>query len=426
MIWAVWIASLVLAVVLVLATYVQMLYLESLRLRTRDLPALHFFKSHLEERLGFKTEDGALRFSLVKHTALPFLGMAALASGALNGPVTAASLGEAVIFGWLLMVLSSYIIPQVLYRRAEGKWLLPLLPVCSFLAILAAPVAGLLNFLHSLLDIANAPSEPEEPATPAENIEALITAGTEEGLIEEEDRKLIQSVVEFGDTIAREVMTPRPNIVAIEADSTLEQLRQLVINEQYSRIPVYEGTIDSVIGFVHVRDMFELDENERTTKTVRQLMRPIRFVPETKPVNDLMREMQAEGAHMVIVVDEYGNTAGLVSMEDLVEVILGEIRDEHEPSSDVVEDGNGGYVVSGNFDLTRVADLFGVGPEEEADSTTIGGMVTEWLGRVPSPGEAVERDGLRVEILASDEMRVEQVRISKATPAPVPDTGSDV
>jgi putative hemolysin len=323
------------------------------------------------------------------------------------------------------MMLAGYVIPQVLYRRTEGKWLVPLLPACVFLAILAAPVAGLLNFLHSLLEITNQPGEPEEPATPAENIEALITAGTEEGLIEEEDRKLIQSVVEFGDTVVREVMTPRPNIVAIEAEQTLEQLRQLVINEQYSRIPVYEGTIDEVVGFVHVRDMFELDEDARATRTVRQLMRPMRFVPETKPVNDLMREMQAEGAHMVIVVDEYGNTAGLVTMEDLVEVILGEIRDEHEPGTDVTEDGKGGYVVSGNFDLSRVADLFGVGPEEEADSTTIGGMVTEWLGRVPSPGEVVERDGLRVEILASDEMRVEQVKISKATPAPVPDTGSD-
>jgi putative hemolysin len=425
MIWVAWSASFILAVVLVLSTYVQMMYLESLRLRTRDLPALQFFKSDIEARLGFKVEDGALRFSLVKHTALPLLGMSALADGVLYAPLNVASLAEALVFGWLLMMLSSYVIPQILYRRAKGEWLLPLLPVCIFLAMVAAPVAGLLNFLHSLMDIANAPSEPAEEATAAENIEALITAGTEEGLIEEEDRKLIQSVVEFGDTVAREVMTPRPNIVAIDAVSSLEELRQLVINEQYSRIPVYEGTIDTVIGFVHVRDMFELEEDDRATKTVRQLMRSIRFVPETKPVNDLMREMQAEGAHMVIVVDEYGNTAGLVTMEDLVEVILGEIRDEHEPTTDVTEDGKGGYVVSGNFDLARVADLFGVGPEEDADSTTIGGMVTEWLGRVPSPGEVVERDGLKVEILASDEMRIEQVRVSKTTPAPVPDTGSD-
>ena len=188
---------------------------------------------------------------------------------------------------------------------------------------------------------------------------------------------------------------------------------------------MHQATIDDVIGFVHVRDMFEVAESSRATRKVRELMRPIRFVPETKPASDLMREMQAEGAHMVMVIDEYGNTAGLVTMEDLVEVILGEIRDEHEPQSDVTEDGNGGFVVSGNFDLGRVSDLVGVGIEEEADSTTIGGMVTEWLGRVPSPGEFVERDGLRVEVLASDEMRVEQVRLSKATPAAVPDTGAD-
>ena len=119
--------------------------------------------------------------------------------------------------------------------------------------------------------------------------------------------------------------------------------------------PVYEQNIDQVIGFVHVRDMFELEEEEREHRTVRELVRPIRFVPETKPVSDLMRQMQQENTHMVIVVDEYGNTAGLATMEDLLEVIIGEIRDEHEPDSDVTEDGQGGFIVSGNFDLDRVA-----------------------------------------------------------------------
>ena len=132
--------------------------------------------------------------------------------------------------------------------------------------------------------------------------------------------------------------------------------------------------------------MFEVPESNRPTRTVRELMRPIRFVPETKPVNDLMREMQQEGAHMVIVVDEYGNTAGLATMEDLVEVILGEIRDEHEPGSDVTEDGQGGYIVSGNFDIARAADVLDFKPDEDIESTTIGGLVTEWLGRVPQAG----------------------------------------
>ena len=425
MIWIVIAAGVLLAALLVLTTVVQTLYLESLRLRTRDLPALQFFKTELEERLGFETEDGALRFSLVKHTALPLLGIAVLGGAAISDPLSPTVVLEAVVFTWLAMMASSYILPQILYRRTEGKWLIPLLPLCKVLAALAAPVAVLLKFLQSLLEITSAaPGEPDEPSTPAENIEALITAGTEEGLIEEEDRKLIQSVVEFGDTVVREVMTPRPNIVSIEAGATLEELRQLVINEQYSRIPVYEGTIDTVVGFVHVRDMFELEEEERASRKVRELMRPIRFVPETKPVKDLMRDMQAEGAHMVIVIDEYGNTAGLASMEDLVEVILGEIRDEHEPDSDVAEDGNGGFMVSGNFDLARLPDLLGVEPLEDVDSTTVGGMVTEWLGHVPAPGESVKRDGLCVEVLASDEMRVEKVRLSKAVPAQVADSES--
>ena len=195
------------------------------------------------------------------------------------------------------------------------------------------------------------------PPRNTENIEALITAGTEEGIIEEEDRRLIQSVVAFGSKTVREVMTPRPGIVAISAAATLDDLRQLVIHEQYSRIPVYEETIDQILGFVHVRDMFELDHTERAHRNVRDLVRPIRFVPETKPVNDLLREMQQDGNHIAIVIDEYGNTAGLVTMEDMVEEIVGEIRDEHEPGLDVERDNDGGYIVSGSFDVDHLHDL---------------------------------------------------------------------
>jgi putative hemolysin len=213
-------------------------------------------------------------------------------------------------------------------------------------------------------------------------------------------------------------------MVTMQADQTLEALHELVVNEQYSRIPVWQSSIDDIVGFVHVRDMFEVAESSRKTRKVRELMRPVRFVPETKPVDDLMREMQQEGAHIVIVVDEYGNTAGLASMEDLVEVILGEIRDEHEPGSDVTDDGNGGYIVSGSFDLSRISDLLEFRPEDDVSSTTIGGLVMEWLGRVPKPGEFIERNGLRAEVLASDGMRVEQVRLSPvhANSEPVTET----
>jgi len=384
------------------------LYLESLRLRTRDLPSIKFFKEVLEDRIGVKTEDGADTFSLIKHAILIILGIAYYIWFGEN-------FGEALAAALLTMIAVCFAFPQLLYRRTSARWLLPVVPVLRLLAWIARPFVAALKFFQSVVDLTDDTAATAEEPTPAENIEALISAGTEEGLIAEDDRQLIQSVVEFGDTVVREVMTPRPNIIAISADATLEQLRQLVITEQFSRIPIYEQTIDRVIGFVHVRDMFELEEEEREKRAVRELLRPIRVVPETKPVRELMRQMQQENSHMVIVVDEYGNTAGLATMEDLLEVIIGEIRDEHEPESDVTEDGAGGFIVSGNFDVDRVADLIqAFHREEDIESTTVGGLVSEWLGHVPKAGESVSRDGIRIEVLSSDELRVTQVRISKS------------
>jgi len=286
--------------------------------------------------------------------------------------------------------------------------------VLRICAALVRPLTAILGFFQSLIELAEAEPVHEEAPSPNGDIEALISAGEEEGIIEKEDRKLIESVVAFGDKTVREVMTPRPKMVAIEANRSLEDLRELVVREQYSRIPVYEDTIDHIIGFVHVRDMFELDPSDRRGRLVRELARPIRFVPETKPVNDLLREMQADSTHMAIVIDEYGNTAGLVTMEDMVEEIVGEIHDEHEPERDVQKEGEGSFVVSGSLDLDRLEELLDFRPSEETESTTIGGLVSEWLGRVPHVGETVEREGIRIEVLAGDELKVEQVRVSKA------------
>jgi CBS domain containing-hemolysin-like protein len=389
-----------------LVTLVQILYLEGMRLRSRELPSLKFFKERVQERIGLDAEDGAGSFSLLKHSLLIVLALLYFS--------WMANLWEAALAAWLTMLVVCFALPQLLYRRTSGRWLAAMVPVVRPLGMLARPFIALLTFFERLIELTEDAAREEDPPTPAENVDALISAGTEEGLIGEGDRELIQSVVEFGDKVVREVMTARPNIVAIQAEATLEELRRLVIHEQFSRIPVFEETIDQVIGFVHVRDMFETDEEEREDRKVRELVRKLLFVPETKPVHDLMRQMQQENTHMVIVVDEYGNTAGLATMEDLLEVIIGEIRDEHEPASDVIEDGKGGFIVSGNFDLDRVNDLLETfHREEEIESTTVAGLISEWLGRVPKAGETVERDGLRVEVLASDDLRVEQVKLSR-------------
>jgi CBS domain containing-hemolysin-like protein len=399
---------------LAVITSAQLLYLESLRIRPRELPALKFFKERLQERIGLSVEHGSAAFSIAKHTLILCLGAFMLALIARMETFRWTSLLEACAAAWVTMLLTAYALPQFLYRRTSARWMAPLAPLLRAVSVISKPVVGLMAFFQSLVELADEKNGHEEAPSSAENIDALITAGTEGGIIEEEDRELIQSVVEFGDTLVREVMTSRPNMVTIAANSTLEDLRRLVIHEQYSRIPVYESTVDEILGFVHVRDMFEVEEDERKRRAVRELMRPVRFVPETKPVSDLMREMQADGAHLVIVVDEYGNTAGLATMEDLVEVILGEIRDEHEPDADVIEDEEGGFIVSGSFDVARLASLVDFRAGEEIESTTVGGLVSEWLGHVPAAGETVERHGIRVEILASDELRVESVRISKA------------
>jgi putative hemolysin len=408
-----WIAIVVILGLLCLITVIQLLYTESLRLRSRDLPALQFFKETLEARIGVNTEQGVLVFSLIKHTLLLLLGICFMAANMDDGGRQWQIFFEAALFSWLSMLASTYIFAQLLYRKTQGHWLIPFAPVLHLCALLVRPLAAILGFFESLVELAEPGSVSPELPHVAGDIEALISAGEEEGIIEKDDRKLIQSVVAFGDKTVREVMTPRPKIVAIEASRSLEDLRELVIEQGYSRIPVYEGSIDHITGFVHVRDMFELDEQDRHGRLVKELARPIRAVPETKAVNDLLREMQRDGAHMAIVIDEYGNTAGLVTMEDMVEEILGEIHDEHEPERDVQRESDDSFVVTGSLDLDRLHELIGFRPHDETESTTIGGLVTEWLGRVPHVGETIEREGIRIEVLAGDELKVEQVRISK-------------
>jgi CBS domain containing-hemolysin-like protein len=400
------------ALLVSLITCIQILYLESLRIRARELPSLQFFKETLEARIGLTTERGSLTFSLLKHLGLAVVGCLTLAATSQSTPPWEALAAACLLVG-AYVVVGTYIVPQLVYRKTSGHGLLPLVPLFRVLALVAQPLAWAIEFLQSLFDLGGTPKTGDEPRTD-EHIEALISAGEEEGIIEEGDRELIQSVVAFGDKTVREVMTPRPRVVAIQQDAPLEELRELVINEQFSRIPVYEENIDQIVGFVHVRDMFELNEEERAQRKVRDIMRPIRAVPETKAVNDLLREMQEEGAHMAVVVDEYGSTAGIVTMEDMVEEIVGEIHDEHEPDRDFRQEPDGSYVVSGSFDLGRLEDLLDFHPQQDTESTTVGGLVTEWLGHVPAAGEQIERNGISIKVLAANHLRVDQVRVAKA------------
>src|SRR6266849_4962679 len=244
---------------------------------------------------------------------------------------------------------------------------------------------------------------------------AMIEAGQEEGIIQEGDRDLIQSVVEFSGKTVREAMKPRPEMVAVPSDFTVEQIVELLRVKPFSRIPVYEGSIHHIKGILHTQDVLQVPDSEAHTRTVASLMRKdVYFVPESKLVSDLLREMQRSNIRMAIVVDEYGGVAGLVTIEDLVEEIVGEIGDEHEKAQ-VVQENDHSYIVPGNMDVDRLDELFGMRPEGR-ESSTIAGLVSELAGRIPKKGEVIEDEGLRFEVLDSTDRRVERVRITTAEP----------
>lgn len=401
---------------IVLVSLMQRVYQESMRLRLKDTHFVDEFREHLEDRIGVKAEYGATAFSLAKHIALVVLtaGITLFALSREDAFWVAAS--EALGSSLAISFLAMYLMPPVLIQRTSGRWLLAFLPLLLAVVWVMRPAHYFLEFVESLAQIGRPLEASDESQGQDEHLEAFMEAGEEEGIIEEEDRKLIRSVVEFGDKTVREVMTPRTAMVAVQADRTLAALRQLVIEAQYSRFPVYGADLDDIVGFVHVRDMFEVGDKDLETRTVRELVRPIRAVPESKPVSRLLKEMQAESTHMAIVVNEYGNTAGLVTLEDVMEEIFGEIRDEHEPDHDVQADENGGYIVPGSLDLDRLDEILGYQPEPEPESTTVGGLIAEWAGHVPRVGEVVEQDGILMEVLAGNELRVDKVRVSRREP----------
>jgi putative hemolysin len=210
-------------------------------------------------------------------------------------------------------------------------------------------------------------------------------------------------------------MKPRPEMVVVPAETTLEKFIDLLHVRSFSRVPVFEGGIDNIIGLVYAKDVLQVADTEAHSRTVASLMRKdVYFVPETKLASDLLREMQKNKTRMAIVIDEYGEVAGLVTIEDLVEEIVGEISDEHE-AAQVVRETESSYVVPGNMDVDRLEELLGVRPERKG-AATVAGFVSELAGRIPQKGEIVEQDGLRLEVLQASKRRVERVRVSVSHP----------
>jgi CBS domain containing-hemolysin-like protein len=225
--------------------------------------------------------------------------------------------------------------------------------------------------------------------------------------------------VDFGQTLVREVMTPRPDIVAIRADATIDELRQLVREQEYSRLPVYTDNLDNIVGLLVVKDLIQMIAEPDGTKKVSEMMRPAAFVPETKRVADLLREFRQSRLQLAIVVDEYGGTAGIVTVEDVVEELVGEIRDEYDSDAEpIVREADDVFVFSGKVGIGEITDRLGI-EIENGGFETVGGFVLARAGRVPSVGEHFEFDGLDVEVLEAERRRIHKVRMRRRVPAPL-------
>jgi putative hemolysin len=451
---AYWVTLAALLAVLALAAYVDRVYGEMGKFLAREYQDnIDAWTQVVEPRLHLGRESLALSASVLRQLALSAIALllglrlylAVLFGVASLGSEVAITLFELV----LLILVFDRLIPQVLFARTRGLWIARIRYLLEALFYLILPVTLTLGLLLSIVALAE-PEDAAEEEHPSEAMDALLEAGEEEGILEESDRELVRSAVEFGDKVVREVMTPRPEIFAVPEGMSLAGLLEELKQNAFSRVPVFAGSLDHVTGIVFARDLLHVRDADAATGTVGQLQKPAEFVPETKKVAELLREMQMEKQHMRVVIDEYGGVAGLVTIEDLLEAIVGSIADEHDEAEEIdepVREADGRFVVPGSFDVARLRELFAEPEESEAEgsqaddgdaesegkeilahrlplffpqhyeATTLGGLVSEIAGHIPLPGEVVEEDGLRLEVLASTDRKVERVRVGLVEPA---------
>jgi CBS domain containing-hemolysin-like protein len=332
----------------------------------------------------------------------------------------------ALIIGLASTVIFRQIIPRLLILSNPEKKLLFLLPVVGPLYSAATFLAG--PFTRSWqakeqqkLDSTVTPENADERADDnADDFQALMEIGEAEGIIEEKERELIEAMVDFNDTRAGEIMTPRTEICALPVEATIRAARDLIIEEKYSRIPVYRNSVDQIEGVIYVRDLLQAWADGKENESIQPLIRPAFFVPETKSASEMLKSMQQNHVQVAIVIDEYGGVAGLVTVEDVLEEIVGEIEDEDIEKEEIIEyiEGEGGYWdLPGSTEIGKIERIFDIEIEDD-DFTTIAGLVTSEEGLVPKTGKKLNFRGLEVEILKADEKKIHKLRLRKeVTPA---------
>ena len=412
---AVGIAFVLLLGLLVLVSYVDRVYQEIGKFLSREFQDnIDVFEQKVEPRLRVSRARASLSMSILTQLIIAAIAMLIGFTVFRDRAWSVHEILQATLTLVLIVIVFNQFLPYVFFCRTKGQWLTRWTLLLRMLIYLILPATLVLGFLQSVTSLTKEHVE-EQPESPAEAVDALIEAGQEEGIIHAGDRDLIQSVVEFSGKTVREAMKPRPEMMAVPVNTTVEQFIELLKTKPFSRVPVYEGSIHNIKGIVYAQDVLQVPDSEARTRTVGALMRKdVYFVPESKLGSDLLREMQKKNVRMAIVVDEYGGVAGLVTIEDLIEEIVGEIGDEHEKAQ-IVREGEHSYVVPGSTDVDRLDELFGIRPEGK-ESATVAGLVSELAGRIPQKGEVVEDDGLRFEVLDSTDRKVERVRITAVHP----------
>jgi len=407
-----------LAIGLPIFSYLTLIYRELGRMTTgRVREHLEIFEAEIEPRLRINRRSGGRTFRILGHFLLAFLVLETTRGVVYFVPGQWESFVEFCVFLTLEVVIAMHFIPDTLLYRTTGRWLLPLLPMIRAGMWLVWPARVFLEGAESLARISEHEVEKTEEQRTEEGIEALVEAAEEEGIIQPEQGELIEQVVEFSDKRVREVMTPRPDIVAIAADATLEELHAKFVETKFSKMPVYENTLDEIYGVVNAQELLHIADQDLPRRKVRELARPALFVPETKAGSDLLREMRQKGQPMAIIIDEHGSVAGLATVEDLVEEIVGESGNNgRPPAPDVVREPDGGLVMRGSMDITDVEELLGVrfGGESYETVTTIAGLLSHVSGKVPAAGDKVELEGYCFEVLEANQRKVLRLRISKS------------
>ena len=374
-----------------------------------------------DDRLGFYLDDPIQLFLPARLMLGLIFSFATVVIAVLTGRTGFQQIWTLLLFVAVFILVFEHVLPLLIVRKNPERFLEVLLPPFDVAARFLHPLTGMLVRLivDNRRERQGTPPVVATEEEPGEAAHAYLEAGEEQGLIEGDERRLLQSIVDFGDTLVREVMTPRPDIVAIPATATLDELRVLFREQEYSRIPVYKDNLDNILGIVFVKDLIQLAGTEGHAQPIAGLVRQVAFVPETKRVPELLKEFQRKRVQMAIVVDEYGGTAGLVTLEDLIEEIVGEIRDEYDVETEpVVDEGNGSWVFSAKVNIAQVRERLDV--EIEADGfETVGGYVLSRVGRVPSVGETFELDGMHVEVLEAERRRIHKVRFRRAAQATV-------